>query len=327
MGPYFEKKMSRDLMEKFYRKIKLLNETIWEKRATRLKIDSWLNNFKEEDRVNALYLLTEFVYFNKFQIETLLVSVYKDLYKYKQIEEIRKSNSDTLDESFINTEFEKRLDKTRFVILGNPSESSAHLMYIFRNANKLSKNLFLSDSDIDSTTDDIEHFVFIDDLCGSGSQAVRYSKRKLASIKSKFPSAVTSYYMLISTRKGKKRIITETMFNNVDSILELDDSYKCFEDNCRVFQNKDDEIDINKTKEFCAAHGRVLMKSILEKDYPLKSKAWIDSTAEADKFGFSDGQLLIGFHHNTPDNTLPIIWYNEEMINWTPIFKRHNKVY
>jgi hypothetical protein len=42
--------------------------------------------------------------------------------------------------------------------------------------------------------------------------------------------------------------------------------------------------------------------------------------------GFGDCQLLIGFHHNTPDNSLPIIWFVEpDGLPWTPIFKRYSK--
>lgn len=32
-------------------------------------------------------------------------------------------------------------------------------------------------------------------------------------------------------------------------------------------------------------------------------------------------------HHNTPDNTLPIIWFDEDKSMWTPIFRRYNKNY
>ena len=39
--------------------------------------------------------------------------------------------------------------------------------------------------------------------------------------------------------------------------------------------------------------------------------------------GYKDSQLLLGFTHNTPDNTLPIIWKEE---NWIPIFKRYSKI-
>jgi len=37
-------------------------------------------------------------------------------------------------------------------------------------------------------------------------------------------------------------------------------------------------------------------------------------------------QPLIGFHHNTPNNSLPIIWFDEPGgPPWTPIFKRYSK--
>ncbi|WP_447293762.1 phosphoribosyltransferase-like protein, partial [Acinetobacter baumannii] len=48
-------------------------------------------------------------------------------------------------------------------------------------------------------------------------------------------------------------------------------------------------------------------------------------------FGHSDCELLIGFSHNTPNNTLPVFWkdgYIPETNNsWFPIFKRFEKNY
>jgi hypothetical protein len=38
--------------------------------------------------------------------------------------------------------------------------------------------------------------------------------------------------------------------------------------------------------------------------------------------GYKDSQLLLGLEHNTPNNTLPIFWSEEE---WSPIFKRYGK--
>ena len=43
-----------------------------------------------------------------------------------------------------------------------------------------------------------------------------------------------------------------------------------------------------------------------------------------DPLGYNDCQMLLGFHHNTPNNTLPIFWREK---NWTPIFKRYAKLY
>jgi hypothetical protein len=47
-----------------------------------------------------------------------------------------------------------------------------------------------------------------------------------------------------------------------------------------------------------------------------------------DACGYKDSQMLMGFHHNTPDNTLPIMWADNTAVggsNWAPIFKRYPK--
>lgn len=62
------------------------------------------------------------------------------------------------------------------------------------------------------------------------------------------------------------------------------------------------------TEKICSAHGAVLCPE--------------------DPLGYQDGQLLIGFSHNTPDNTLPIFWSDGETgAPWIPVFKRYPKVY
>lgn len=316
-----------ELEHKYFSKIKLLNETVWEHKITRKKIHEWLDNFKdEEEKFLMLFVLTEFIYFNKFQIDTLIISVYRDLYKYRLLREIRKNNNDTLNEELINKLYKSKLSKTRFISLGNPSESSSMFLYKFRTLNNLSKKLFISIEYIEKCQDDIEYFIFIDDFCGSGSQAKEYSKDILPIIKKKYPNSHTSYFVLLSTVDGKNKLRNETSFNHVDSILDIDDSFKCFNNNSRIFQNKDSIIDVAKIKEICGRNGKMLMKLLLNET----SNCDISKTeylAEKHKFGFSDGQLLIGFEHNTPDNTLPLIWFNLENVNWNPIFKRHNKIY
>lgn len=323
MGFNNEKEMSLDLYDKYLKKVKILNETIWDNKATRTKILDWLSNFEENERLNSLFLLTEFIYFNKHLVKQMLVSIYRDLYKYREIEKIRKNNSDTLDEEFIKSEFKIALSKTRFLIIGNASESSGHLLYPFRQENKISKSLCQTDEDYE----DIEHFVFIDDFCGSGQQAVDYSIDILPEIKNDFPNAKISYFMMVSTKEGKQNIIENSSFDIVDCVLELDNSYKCFSKDSRIFKNKDDIINIEDIKQFSGKYGKELIESILlreEPEIPIEEK---EELMEINKHGFNDGQLLIGFEHNTPDNTMPIFWYDEEMIAWTPIFKRYNKIY
>lgn len=316
------------LEDKLHKKIKRLNETLWEGKASYPKTLSWLDNFKDDDeKLHALFLLSQCIYFNNFQIKVLLKSIYRDFFEYPQIENIRKKNGNTLDETLIKREYKKLLNVTRFVTVGNPSESSAFLMMYFRQENKLSKDLFISPEMIPSCPSEIENFVFLDDICGSGNQMVSYSKTVITDIKSLFPDAKTYYFLLLGTKEGKKFIRTHTVIDVVDSVLELDNSFKLFDANSRTFKSKPTEIDINKIRTFTGRDGKNLYHSIYSRTGSTLSAPVLDALAERDKFGYKDGQFLIAFHHNTPDNTLPVIWYNEETLPWYPIFKRAHKIY
>lgn len=316
-----------DLIERFHSKIKLLNETLWDGKVNKKKVENWLNNFQEDEKIHALYLLTQFVYFGEFQIKKMLVSIYRDFFQYRHFENIRKNNFDTLDENFIKLKYKEILLKTRFVSIGNSSESSAHLMYTFRKENNISTDRFISCMEINKCPSDIEHFVFIDDICGSGNQAHEYTQQALLDINKFFPAATKYYYMLIGTQIGKDYLRSKTDFDYIDSILDLDDSFKCFDSFSRIFKNKENIIDVDKIKEFSGRNGKILIQSIIKRQSHSITTAELDSVGEFNKFGFSDGQLLFAFHHNTPDNTLPIFWYGESMVFWNPIFKRANKIY
>lgn len=136
-------KYSKEI-EYLHEKIKDLNGVMWEGRLSHMKLEEWLDNFEtDEEKDAALFLLSKFVFFNEKCIRMLLVALYRDLYKYPIIEKIRKDNGNTLDETFIQSEFKKVRDTTLFECVGVSSESSSHLQYPFRQENKISKSLFV----------------------------------------------------------------------------------------------------------------------------------------------------------------------------------------
>jgi hypothetical protein len=108
----------------------------------------------------------------------LLRALYRDLYRYPIVESIRRAHSDTLDANFIEEEFKKRLLQTRFMGMGNPSESGCHLLYYFRQENRLPRNLFIHTHEIFTRSGSppalsvkdptVATYVFLDDFCGSG---------------------------------------------------------------------------------------------------------------------------------------------------------------
>lgn len=320
--------------EQLIQKILILNETLWENRVKRNNIENWLSNFNDDnEKINALFLLSQFMYFGNTQMREMLRVLYRDLYKYPIIEKIRRENGDTTDHNLINVKFQEELKNTRFLGVGNPSESGTHLLYYFRQENKLPKNLFINTSDIfKSPTEselkdtNINNYIFIDDFCGSGSQAKRYSKKIVNQIKSRNPNANVAYLMLFSTKIGKEFILEKTEFDSAETVFEFDDTFKCFSLDSRYYKSPLEKfIDKELMQSICEKHGYEMLCILWEMEKVETDK--ITLLAHENKLGFGNCQLLLGLFHNTPDNTLPIFWFSEKGKDWYPIFKRYNKIY
>ena len=65
-------------------KIKDLNETIWDHRASEPRVNEWLNNFlgpangtEDERQLHALYLLSQFIYFGSRQMREMMRVLYR----------------------------------------------------------------------------------------------------------------------------------------------------------------------------------------------------------------------------------------------------------
>ena len=154
----------------------------------------------------------------------------------------------------------------------------------------------------------IKRYVFIDDLCGSGVQATLYTDELVRPLKALHGDARISYYPLFATSFGLSEVRRLKSFDDVSAVVELDDSFKCFSPNSRVYKNVVAPFTRSVAERIANDYGRNLVPS--------------------DPLGWRDGQLLIGFCHNTPDNSLPIIWYDEpEGTPWTPLFRRYPKHY
>lgn len=320
------------IYDRLLKKIYAYYQTIWREKWKEGVDTEWLSNFVNPDsdvqyneRLNMLYLLSKFMYFGNDEMRQLLFSLYRDLFKYPIIEQIRETNGDSLDFAFIKKEFEKELLYTRFLGVGNPSESGVHMLYYFRQESKLSKRYFINSSEIFSTRKvseeladgkkreyletelsnaDIKRYVFIDDFCGSGSQAKGYLKDTVENLKFKNPDIIVNYFMLFGTEEGIDEVRKLGIFNDVKAVFTIDESFKTFSHKSRYFLNTPDTaIEKSFSHSVAFQYGSILCNSPL---------------------GFGNCQLLLGLFHNTPDNSLPIFWSDT---NWRPIFKRFHKIY
>jgi hypothetical protein len=225
-----------------------------------------------------------------------------------------------LDIDFINASFKEEINKTKFLAIGNPSESGAHLLYYFRQVNKLPKKNFIHFIDIfeDINTNlqvkaGIKRLVFIDDFSGSGSQSRTFYKNNIKKILKENSSVEIWLLLTTITEDALTNLEENTTFHHIDSVLHLDKSFKCFEEDSRYFveSNLCSEISMGNSKSMCSKRDMCPPDA----EYP----------GEYNSLGFESSQLLLSFEHNTPNNTLPIFWHEGD--NWTPIFKRYVKIY
>lgn len=315
------------MLDELKQKILTLSEKAWERKIDWPEVESWLSNFdgefepKDRERLHALYLLTQSMYFGQSLIREMLRSIYEHLYRYPIIKEIRKKHNDTLDAELIEGEFSSELNNTRFLGVGNPSESGPHLLYYFRQINDIQKSIFIDSGQILGITrdengisisqsePDVKHYIFIDDVLGSGTQITTYLWDILRELRRCAPDVEISYYALFATSDGLSAARAPELFgDNVGCIYELDNTFKCFDNDSRYFSNDSGEIDKAVAKTVAEGYGEKLWHK-----HPL---------------GYKNGQLLLALAHNTPDNSLPILWVDvPKNIPWHPIFRRFHKKY
>ncbi len=314
-----------DLEAEFLGVIHALNTCVWRNRVDAHTIEEWLREFGVDGqpgsngRIHALYLLSRFMYFGDAEVRALLRALYRDHFRYPLVARIRRQEGDTRDETRIRAGFERMLARTRFLGIGNPSDSGTHLLYHYRQENDLTTRQFISTHEILDLTQntpaladpEIERYVFIDDFCGSGKQAVRYSKQLLQPIADAADragvKATFAYHVLLGSEKGLNRVRGKTRFNEVECVLELDESFRAFSDQSRYFCRPPQGIRREAAHLLARHYGQQLV-------------------GNSEALGFAKGQLMLGFVHNTPNNTLPIFWHpGDEGRTWHPVFRRYGK--
>jgi len=306
------------------KKLETLARHAWDNEVDLPKIHRWRDNFTGRvfnetiEHEYCLFMLSKFMYFSQRMVKEMLHSLYRDHFHGPLRREIRVANEGTRDSSLIDSEYKKQLLKTRFIGSGNVSESGPHLLYLFRQLNDLPVSLFtdfgtafkevVSDNQLKYVPTDktITRYVIFDDVVGSGRQVSDYLTLKLARIREGTPNAELEFMCLFAATKGLQALNTPALFNGrAKCLFELDETYKAFGTKPRYFTDAPTWFVSSDAEKISHIYGNPLFKR--------------------HSLGYRDGQLLLGFNHNTPNNTLPIFWKDGDRVAWTPIFKRYEK--
>ncbi|RXJ98128.1 hypothetical protein CRV02_13965 [Arcobacter sp. CECT 8989] len=313
-------------IQKIKTQIQDLSAWLWGHKVLEQDIEEWVKNFEntsandDKNKLIALSLLSQFMFYDQREIKQALKSLFKDKYIAPLVKKYRKATK-----SLILNDYNKFLDdslkKTRFSSIGNPSESSSIILYFFRQRNNIEKEFFIHSCEliVDERYNNLEQLVYIDDISGSGSQATNENFCKIITeIRAKIPMIKISYFTLFATTTALKTLKDSKLFDNVDTVFELDDTYKAFSETSRYFKNNSN----------CKEEFKKLCKTEYSKKFDLgkedisRDKHGKLNTQEC---GFADSQLALGFFYNIPNNSLPIFWANSDQ--WQSIFKRYSKKY
>ncbi len=261
-----------------------------------VQIEKWLGNFSgryfesvESEKKLALWLLAHFTYYTYDDVRIL----YRNIFNQYLHEKLYGYKGDNL--AKIITEI---IEETIFIGLGNDSESGNNILYYFRQENQLSKSCFEIDRERN-----YRNLVYIDDVTISGEQALTY-------IKSRNIKAENTYAALMIATEQAVHRLTDTKVKPITALV-LDERDRAFSESAYVFSDKRIAEIKPIAQKFCQLYGELAVKKggYME-NYPL---------------GYDNGQYMLGFEYNTPDNTLPIFWGMGD--GWVPLFKRYQKIY
>jgi len=270
----------------------------WKKEISDEKIEKWLSNFDgsyfediETEKKLALWLLAHFSYYTLDDVRILC----KNLFNQYLHEKLCNYNGTDIAQAINHI-----INNTVFVGLGNDSESGNNILYYFRQENLLSKKCFEID-----TGKTYENLVYVDDVTISGDQALEYIKSRAITAKNTYAAVLIATEDAIKKLKAPKNCIKPL------STVILDQRDRVFSSSTYVFSEKRIAEIKEIAQEFCKFYGKRAVKGCgYMASYPL---------------GYDDGQYMISFEYNTPDNTLPIFWGTGN--GWIPLFKRYPKIY
>lgn len=296
-------------------------------------IRKWLDNFtgqiycEKYERILALVLAVHMVYYNEDAICHLVKLAYRKL--LHEIMEQEKVSLGVAAESMV------------FLPLGTVSESGPFLSYYFRKENCLPTEFFVSSLEAIGKMKS-ENIILIDDVSISGGQVDWYIKemKKKSLFFEEILSRTNVYALfLISTTVAKEKLKNHNV--KLCAPILMDERSQCFAEESSIYKIFD--ISVRNTvriqsKTIAQFYGCNLLirqymrngefQRMLNENKKLGEDKLLEKIIQKvknDALGYNNAQALIAFEYNTPNNTLPIIWVDDQQ--WNPLFKRYDKLY
>jgi hypothetical protein len=278
------------------------DEIYWKKFRGSDDIFKWLRNFSTDEEVYlALVLAKNIMYYTNNHIDYLWSLILLNRVKQYLLKclftEQWPQNIDEWFQVYLR-------EKCLFIGYGRAGKSGQSMLYTFKKSHGIKDLTYLEEAQLLQCSIDLnsKQFVFlIDDFIGSGNQAKdewneKIDGKSFDDIHKEYPDLKFVYLALVGCEKGKIEIENNTPMKVIIG-EELNETFMCFSDVSAIYKNNAER---KRAKEVMTEKGRMLYSR-----YPL---------------GYDNLELAVAFIHNTPDNTLPVIW--KRAAGWHPLFER-----
>lgn len=302
--PFFVPERFADLIDTVVPRFRLLLHKQVVTGIDEWALDGWLSNFTtREDQYLAARLLESLTFRSGAMIassinhllECLLPCELRkvELFDYQNIEAFREA----LQQGNEN-------NPLRFVAIEGsvddlPGKSGSLIIRHYRQLANIGKGLTCRPENIAKLPDSVRVLVFVDDMVGTGKQFLSFAKHyRLA----EQATARRLYYCpLMAYVDGTSKIRRQAPWIQVLPVEEINSKQKFFQGSEQ--DQKLWKVDLHNS----VADVREHMRSLCEHgNIPPSTKYTLD--------------LLLGFEHSTPNNTLPIMWARSN--RWNPLLRR-----
>lgn len=300
--------LSHERMKQIFSSIMEKDRYYWKKFVTPENIFKWLNNFLNKNEIYlALILADKIIYYNKNEIRYLWKLILTNRVKSYLFDYIYGKYYSGKTEDINNQFIDFIKNKCIFIGFGEIYESGPHMNYPFQQAvsglirkqdicfkeysNFLSSKMNLCNKKV---------IFLLDDFIGTGNQAIKEWKEKII-VSNNYKNnqhIIFLYTALAGFLKGVNDIEKYTGMKVILGTQPMDDSFRCFSDSSLIYENAKERKEAEKIMKKA---GRMLY------EYPL---------------GYENDQAAVAFDHNTPNNSLPVIWKRMQDGSWNPLFER-----
>lgn len=282
----------------------LIDLGIWEG-MSRTQLAAWLTNFETDaEKYFAACVLDSLIYRSEAQTISLIQQLLQRTFSYaaQHLPLVGTSEADWID-LLRKDASDPRIRLVPVVREDDPPTKSAHhILRLMKRKFQVDERWIVYARHLVSTLPlDLEAIFFIDDFLATGDQFHYFFENE--SLRSLIGRVHLAYLPLVGYVEGIKRLETEYSRLLVRPVEILDNTHRLFHIECECFD------DGTNTASDAATFY-----------YDLLARRGINLTGSARR-GHGGLELAYSFVHASPDNCLPILWWDKSP-SWKPLFNR-----